>query len=435
MELLVALRTGDPAIFLGPFLGTLRKNPKFALRVIETLRAPDNLIIRNSKLICRFLLFVVSIEYPNEYEKFIDHYFLKACWNDALHIYRFRILSGRSNDYYPELELLAKELLNEEARNTNQEDNDSHRKTTRSVCPAGNGTRSVLAAKWAPSEKSIWNDEPLFIANILMRLTNKNPKEYRQMLSSLRKDLFETMLSQKRYDEIAVEDIPLTALQRHRKALGAINCEEPSEERMDLRNRYLSNVRVRSEDPIKLEGVCVLDNYVDCKEAYDFVSLVSSSTRGYWKRRIVNMGEFPNDLEIPEGGDISQIVGSMMFGAGVLVLDKVYELILGKCLLWGAEVPRIVYIVTNTPLRKCPNMDNVRNLYKTHGKKVPMSIYVNMGSGRPVRESFDTVCQVHGIGEVTLGLAYASLMDENYEIENVTTTYENIEEYVKLFYW
>jgi hypothetical protein len=413
MDLLVSLRTGNPNEFLGPFLGYLTKNPDWALSVIGELRAPDNLILRNSKIICRFLLFVASCVRPKEYTEYIRFYFRKACWSDALHVYRFRILFYKEQGTkdptdFPEIKLMAEYILNGD----------------------------VLAAKWAPSEKSMWNDEPLFIGNLLMKLTNKSPKEYRQMLSSLRTNILETLLSERRFDEINIEDIPLTALRTKRNALSK---SDGTKERADLRNRYLSYDQSRAPSNIGkiYDGVCVLDNYIDAREAYDFISWIATYSKGHWNRKIVNMGEFPGIFEIPEGvlnteNGLKKYVEDKLFGGGILVLDKVYELLLGQCLLWGAEVPKVVYVFTNTPLRRKPNLEIIEKLYKTHGREMPVTLYVNVGTLRGHKTMhFPFVYQLNSMDEITLGLVMRNLGP----VESVEPTTGSIDKYVKVFYW
>lgn len=411
MDLLVALRTGDPNIFLGTFLGHLERDPRWALCVIGELRAPDNLIIRNSKIISRFLLFVASCLKPEEYKEYIKEYFRKACWSDALYIYRFRILFNKEeNDKHYELELMAEYLLKGD----------------------------ILAAKWAPSEKSVWNDEPLFAGNLLMKMTNKSPKEYRQMLSSLRVNILETQMSEHRFDEIRIEDIPLTALRKKHSAFG-------SHGDMELRNKYLSSIAMQSKitlfSPLSLidtyEGICVLDNYIECPDAYNFISWVSKYSRGYWQRKIINMGEFPGICKIPENileteNGLQKYVDDKLFGGGVFVLDKVYELVLGQCLLWKVEVPKIIYVFTNTALRKISDLEPTEQLYKMHKKKMPMILYVNVGNKMIETVSSPHICQVCGVDQITLGIT----MERLGSVEPIGPRRPiDLEDYIKIFYW
>lgn len=383
MDLLRNLATGDPLRFLPTFLHCLRSDPSYALSVLLYLRKPDNLINTHSKNICRFLLFVTSITNNDEYVRFLPTYF--GCWGDALHIYRYKIIHGKSQSF-EELSLLANAIRNGD----------------------------ILAAKWAPSEKSMWNDEPLSAAQKLMDLLSLGPKEYRKLLANLRHNLLETQMSQHRFDEIHLGDIPHTAFSRYRNALArnSNSLGQISHERMALRNRFLEFSGAKEPSAKEPSAICVLDNYVTNAKAYEFVSQVSWSQVGHWHRKIINMGEFPGIVQLPgdlspNGGDLAGYVGDMLFGGGVLRLARIYELILGQCLIYSVGPPKYIYVIADIPLRNPCELDT--SLYEKHGIGVPHTIYINVG--RPGRYPKYTkhITEIGDLGELHLAMAIGEI--------------------------
>uniref|UniRef100_A0A6C0CBB8 TROVE domain-containing protein n=1 Tax=viral metagenome TaxID=1070528 RepID=A0A6C0CBB8_9ZZZZ len=77
-----------------------------------------------------------------------------------------------------------------------------------------------LCAKWAPGERSHFNQIPIKAANKIMKMMNQTPKEYRVMLSDLRAHLniLERLMSTGQYELIDFKSIPSIAMKNMKKS-------------------------------------------------------------------------------------------------------------------------------------------------------------------------------------------------------------------------
>ena len=299
------------------FLESYGKDPSWTLGSLVAMRDPKS---KRSKTVCRECLFALWEEYPEDYEEFIRIYFQRACWNDALYVYRSRILAYPDCASHPEMELLASAIL----------------------------SGDVLAAKWAPSEGSRWDRPPLCAAKVLRRILGMSPREYRHTLTELRKNLLEVQMSQGRYDEVDIPGIPKTAWGLSLGALGrpCNNKGEVSEARERLSQRFHAYA----------SGVCVIayDGYFGDQVVCDFVSQVA---------RLCVVGHFRNKMiRSPMGGDIVYLV---------------YEFLLGQVLLYDiSELPKNVYVISEDAVVGTDRYDEVCEMYERHSVGMPNIVHL-----------------------------------------------------------
>lgn len=395
-NLLIAFRNQDPNTFISLWVSVLGSNKNFALATLTYLRSPGNLINAYSKRLCRFILFLMSIWNNDIYKEYLPTYFTKSCWVDALHIYRLRVIWHQEteeppNDHF-ELELLTNAIL----------------------------SGDKFAAKWAPNEKSQWNCEPLRAAYIIAKIAGMTMKEYRKTLTELRVDVLETQMSQGRYGDIQLSDIPKSAWYRNKNALGS---------NKEIRNRILEfDGPPKGRSPY-FEAVCVIDNTLTCVDGWNFISWVTNNSYyDHFRGKVINMGEYIGLIPLSD----SDTMTNMLLGGSVLNLRNIYEFLLGQALIYDLnELPKTIFVVTDIPLRKEPDLSGIVELYAKHMFELPETIYINLGNlrGPKLRKPIT----VHGLGEISIGLALREIgITEPFDGVVVTKDYTNVS---KIFFW
>ncbi|RZK04903.1 MAG: DUF2828 family protein, partial [Flavobacterium sp.] len=103
-------------------------------------------------------------------------------------------------------------------------------------------TQISLCAKWAPTESSHYDKEPVYAAKNIAKGLNKTMKEYRIILSSLRKHLsiVERHLSLNECDKIEFDKMPAIALKKLKATMSRnVNSKKvESQQRDKLSKRY-----------------------------------------------------------------------------------------------------------------------------------------------------------------------------------------------------
>jgi hypothetical protein len=159
-------RETDTIKYINLFIKMWNEDQNLALRLIMKFRDING---KGEKKIPQVLLFIIKITNFHIYKEIVKHICINyGCWKDLLVIAEFTV---RWN------ELGAHELLN----------NDIEFKIFSDQLLDDIKNNNVsLAAKWAPSEKTHYNNNSLLFANKLANLMNLTPRGYRKMLSNLR---------------------------------------------------------------------------------------------------------------------------------------------------------------------------------------------------------------------------------------------------------
>lgn len=225
--------------------------------------------------------------YCDNIQKYIDKY---GCWKDLLYVSYY--LTKNCNKNY-EINMFAKKLINDKAL-------------------LENDSSVSLCAKWAPSEGDR-NDKrrqmALRIATAIYGLDDKTKmKKYRQeYLTPLRKkiNIVETMMCEKRWNEIKYECVPGVA---SKKLLNAFMKNDN-----ERYQKYLEQVR-NGEKEIKVTGILpheLVKFYIDNRENNNNYE-PNETIELQWKAILDNVkksGRFDNSLPIVD-------LSGSMFSAG-----------------------------------------------------------------------------------------------------------------------
>jgi hypothetical protein len=275
-----------------------------------------------------------------------------------------------------------------------------------------------LCAKWMPSENTS-SKETVKLARKLIRALDMTPREYRKMLSKLRKriGILERKMSANRWDNINYSKLPSQALRKHIAAFQRHDEEgfnkymdrvESGEEKINTSTIYTYEVFDMLRAGHEREANVVWDNlpdYTDGKKAI-VVADVSGSMTGrpmdvsvslalYFAER--NEGAFKDHFITFSGSpDLVQVVGnSLSERLGMIEaadwgyntnLEAVFNLLLETALDSNKEdMPEIIYIISDMEFDRCTNADetifeNAKNRFKAHDLELPHVVFWNVDS-------------------------------------------------------
>lgn len=311
-----------------------------------------------------------------------------------------------------------------------------------------------LIAKWLPSENTS-SEETRYIAKIIRSGLKMSSKDYRQLLSKLRKqqNIVETKLTNKDYDKIDYEHVPSKAMLKYRKAF-----LEKDKERY---NKFMNDVSnsVKKVNTATLTPVDIVDKYIfvnDCRPADDKVlemlwknlpdmfegkkenSLViadvsgsmfggynNTSTlpisvsislamyiaernNGIFKNTFMTFSSRPKLQEI-KGDDLFtriQNLSQTEWGCST-DLDAVFDKILNACLknnVPAKECPKRIYIISDMEFNYCCNSDKttferIKRKYADANYKIPEIFFWNINTKTkncPVRFNEKGVALISG---------------------------------------
>jgi hypothetical protein len=190
---------------------------------------------------------------PDVYQCILAKYIEYGCWKDLLRIVEInnrvhlemdptKLVTDTDN--YPEFKMFADQLL-EDYELFQNADLSQPKKVSISLC-----------AKWAPSEKTHFNQPPVCAMNQIRKLMKISPKAYRLMLSQLRAHLnvLERLMSTGQTELIDFGKVPSIAMMKMKKAFdrdtNAIGiC---SESRLTLHQSYQSYLKDLSAGKAKV---------------------------------------------------------------------------------------------------------------------------------------------------------------------------------------
>ncbi|XWV25653.1 hypothetical protein QJ856_gp0100 [Tupanvirus deep ocean] len=172
-------------------------------------------------------------------------------WKDLLRIIEIEVrLAQETNKkavadpHSIEVKLFA-EQLKMDSQDIDTEQSDSSKKTAISLC-----------GKWAPSERTHYNHHPMFAANNIMSEMGLTPKEYRQLLTKLRKHLgvLEMLMSTQQYDAIDFSKLPSVAMMKMKHAFSRDGNAEgkESESRKKLHESYAEYLQKLAQGKTKV---------------------------------------------------------------------------------------------------------------------------------------------------------------------------------------
>lgn len=202
-------RSAPASDYMAAFVKVWDENSTRACQLIFNLR--DARGGKGEKLIPIVLMCFLRLRMSAEiYRQILEKFILFGCWKDALRIHE--IAKKCCLEYNITFEPIELELLASQLKQDLEVVNSSNGESPRVAIS--------LAAKWAPSEDSHFDQKPSRAAHHLMQLLEMKPQMYRQMLSRLRSHLnvLETLFCAQRFDEIDFSKIPSVAMKKMRLA-------------------------------------------------------------------------------------------------------------------------------------------------------------------------------------------------------------------------
>jgi len=198
-------------VLINKFIDAWNENPELAIKTLLNFR--DIKDGKGEKFISKIMMLIIKITNPQVYTKLIPLFVNVGCWKDLLFLYEAGTIYGTQDS--SEISAFSQRLLEDFGKD-----------------------RPSLCAKWAPSEGCHYSH----IAKAIMRELQIDSKEYRKLLTSLRKkiNIVESQLSQSRTEEIKFSTLPSRAHLLYRKAfLRGKNAQGLSTpERLELAKKY-----------------------------------------------------------------------------------------------------------------------------------------------------------------------------------------------------
>lgn len=240
--------------YIQAFIQAWRENKEIAVKILMNLRDVRN--GKGEKLISIVLLVYLKMTIEEAtYQAILEQMIKYGCWKDLLKIIEIenRLHLEMNKKKIPmkksiEIEMFANQLRTD-CTILESDKEDDHRKAI------------SLCAKWAPSEKTHYNHFPIFAAKNIMAELLLTPKEYRLMLSKMRKHLnvLELLMSTQQFDKIDFSKLPSVAIMKMKKAFSRdSNAEgEESELRKNLHlsyRQYLENLS-KGKTKVNIKGI------------------------------------------------------------------------------------------------------------------------------------------------------------------------------------
>ena len=302
----------------------------------------------------------------------------------------------------------------------------------------------TLLAKWLPSHRS--HNENNKIAKIIMKKLNKTEKEYRLMLSSLRKKLniIEKNLTEKTYDNIDFSKVPTKAMMKYTNAF---------QKRMPQKYEYYKESLKKGESKINTEGLFAYEiikkiitnngddelydlmwqNQKDILQGCDTNILVMADTSGsmfaynaipyatsiglalytaerntgIFKNHFLTFSSQPYLCEV-KGKTIREKINNIPSIIANTDIDKAFELLLTTAEENGlnqTDLPSHILIISDmefdegTYTEEGTNFEGWKKAFKRVGYKLPKIIFWNVAGnvrGLPVTKFDNDVAMVSG---------------------------------------
>ncbi len=300
-----------------------------------------------------------------------------------------------------------------------------------------------LLAKWLPSENTSSKTTRALARQVRTEL-ELSPRDYRKMLSALRKkiSLVETKLTEKEYAAIEYDKIPSQAGLKYRKAFHRndgdryttfLSAVDKGEKKINTATLYPYQVYKAVGTPGAEQMWNSLPDYTQGKNAI-VVADVSGSMSGepmsvsvslalYFAER--NEGQFKNTFITFSSEPILQtVVGSTLQAKFDSIersawemntnIYKVFKLLVDTAVQTNApskEMPETIYVISDMEFDSCAedtNFEAIDKLYAATDYKRPTLVFWNVDARSkhvPVEQNQDNVTLVSGFSPSTFKLA------------------------------
>lgn len=420
-------RDADDYTIAEKFVDAFNENNEMSLKILLNFRDIRN--GKGEKHISRVLMFLLKVVKPEVYEKMLPIFLEMGYWKDLLYLSEMSKKYGLSYNF--EVEKFTDQLTTDK-----------------------NTEKISLCAKWAPSERSYFDDSTKFV-NKLTKKMKMNKKEYRLLISSLRKKLnvLEKNMSEQTFDEINFSQIPSKAHLNHKDALNRQHNSEKVEsyKRIKLQERYskfledLENLKVKvnhkgimphelttkvnGHDDVLVESqwkqivddakkigifnnsLCIVDvsgsmSGQPMDVAIALGILVSECTEGPFKNKLLTFSSDPNLVDLSFSLSLFKKIEAtkrMPWGMNTDI-KKVFDLILQHSLKNNTVPPEKLFIFTDMQFDQVDSSYNVstfekfRKKYQEHGLKLPQIVCWNLRSVNsvPFLKDDKDVCLLSG---------------------------------------
>lgn len=433
--------------YIDAFSKAWKENKETAIRILMNMR--DIRGGKGEKLIPRVLMvYLKNCLSPEEYKSILQKMIEYGCWVDLLYILKIELLvlradirSIRPDSTDPnsiEIKLFADQLFVDEAllkesEVSNEKNENVNKKALISLC-----------GKWAPSENCHY-DTYLGISKHIRTAMGKTPKEYRKMLTKMRKHLniLEMLMSTQRFDEIDFSKIPSIAL---KKMNGAFKRDTnssgiQSDERVQLHCSYdqFLNDLAKGKTKVNVKGIQpheLVSTYLNKFSNVPIDLLVE----GQWeelKKRVKQSGAFSSVTAIVDvSGSMKGQPMEVAIALGILVAECTEGPFYGKIITFdtnpqwhhldGTNLKEKVYCLSKAKWGGSTNLgatfdmilrDAVNAKLKPHEMVKTLFIFTDM--------QFDSVCGGYCDSdndqswESTFSNAKRTFQEKGYELPNI----------------
>lgn len=212
------------------FVAAWNEDPSTAAEVLMNMRDPRK--GKQEKLIPIIVLVHLKFTVPPKvYEAMLRAMLPYGCWKDLLKIHematRVTTLADKNKKYTRQQWLQLKQQRSANVTPDppielvifSQQLQEDYKALT-SATDNGKKVSISLAAKWAPSEGSHFDNHPMFAARTMKKLMTMSAKDYRKMLSTMRAHLniLEMLMAQQQYDKIDFSKLPASAMKKMSRA-------------------------------------------------------------------------------------------------------------------------------------------------------------------------------------------------------------------------
>ncbi|AQN68104.1 hypothetical protein [Saudi moumouvirus] len=303
--------------YIKTFCDCWKEDPETAVRLLFNLR--DIRSGKGEKLIPVAIICYLKLNIETSvYESILNEYIKYGCWKDLLKI--IEIDSHISSEYKIskstgiEVKLFSEQLKKDDYLINNM---STDKKIAISLC-----------AKWAPSEYSHYNKKTLSVANDIMNYLGMKPKEYRKMLTNLRKHLviLENLMSTQQYDKIDFSRLPSVAMKNMKNAFARDSNSNGvvSDARSQLKNRYqeyLSQLQ-KGETKVNVKGIHPHELVHEYLTRHKEVDVLIEAQWNTIRQEVLSSGAFNNVTAVVDvSGSMSGQPMDVSIALGILVAE------------------------------------------------------------------------------------------------------------------
>jgi hypothetical protein len=325
------------------FVAAWNEDPSTAAEVLMNLRDPRK--GKQEKLIPIVVLVYLKFTIPpNVYEAMLRAMVPYGYWKDLLKIHEIAT----------RVEVLAKKnAATKKSRKTKTPSTTSTQTASTQTAPIeltifaqqlqtdynawtqaedlGKKASISLAAKWAPSEKSHFDNHPMFAARTMKAIMGLSAKEYRQMLTKLRNHLniLEMLMASQQYDKIDFSKLPATAMKKMSKAfkrdVNSNGVESEARKKLHLSYTEFMIKLCKGETKINVTGIqpheLVSCYFTDRNENKEVDQLVEEQWNTLMKR-VLEKGAFNKVTAVVDvSGSMEGTPMQVAIALGIMVAD------------------------------------------------------------------------------------------------------------------